>query len=269
MYRTDAHALAAILGTVNGIDQPTLHQRWSQTLGARKGTKEMAQRHAEVVNLLTGTFDQIAALPIEKRERYEPYFHAWWSAVISSDIEWSAQAKGSKVISREHLSLLSGVGDVVEARMEHTPSVPGAFNLDQVSELCNEWLAVLENPGELPDAFRRSLIQAVNHVQWLIDNVALFGAARVAKAANTVTGEVIQAIPHVRPEARKGWAKRLATWTGVLVAFSAFTTASAEAIASTERLITVITDAAVQVVDTLESGAAPIDPRAVEQKSDS
>jgi hypothetical protein len=265
MHRTDAHALAAILGTVNEIEQPTLNQRWSQALGARLGSKEMGQRHAEVVNLLTGTMDQVAALPDEKRQTYEPYFMAWWTAVVSPEAQWGGQTKGSKIISREHLSLLTSVGDVVEARMDRSPSAPGAFNLGQIAEQCAEWLEALQEPGEVADPFRRSLIQALNHVQWLIENVALFGVARVAKAANTVTGEVIQAIPHVRRDARKIWAQRLATWTATLMVFTAFNTASVEAIESTERLVSALTDVAVQVVDALDQASDHDGPPAIGQ----
>ncbi len=269
VHRTDAHALAAILETVNGIDQPTLHQRWSQALGVRKSTQEFAQRHAEVVGLLTGTMDQIAALPHDKRSRYEPYYKAWWTAVVSPEAVWDGQSKGSRIISADHLSLLHGVGDVVEARMEHTPSSPGAFNLNRVSEQCAEWLEALNEPDTLPEAFRRSLIQSVSHVQWLIENAALFGVARVAKAANTVTGEVIQAVPHVKQEARRSWAKRLATWTATLMAFSAFNLASVQAIESTERLVVTLNDAAEQIVDALERGGDGNDgPPKLERKLD-
>lgn len=262
VHRTDAHALAAVLEAVDAVDQPTLSQRWSQVLKARHGSQEFAQRHAEVVGLLTGTMKQVVALPDDKRKRYEPYFMSWWSAVLTPEMTWTTQSKGTKVISPAHLALLHGVGDLVEARMEHTPSSPGAYNLDQIAAHCAEWMEVLQVPGTLPEAFRRSLIQAISHVQWLIENVGLVGVSRVAEAANVVTGTAVQAIPHAAKEERQGWAKRLASWTATLMAFSAFNLATAEAIESTERLVVRLSGVAEQVMDALErsGGATPNPP---------
>lgn len=253
MHRTDAHALAAILRAVNESEKNTLLQRWGEALGVHPAHGMLAKRHAEVVSLLTGTLDQIAALPEQKRQTYEPFTTAWWTAVVSPEVQWRSSFS-SQVLSAEHLSLLNGVGDVVEARMDLTASVPGAFNLDQIADQVGEWLEALGDPTVLADPLRRSLIQGFTHVSWLIDNIGLFGAARVAKAANAVTGEVVQAIPHVRKDERRTWAARLAKWTATLAAYSTFITASVVAIEQTDQLIRVITDVATQVVDALEAG---------------
>ncbi|MFC7494533.1 MULTISPECIES: hypothetical protein [unclassified Nocardioides] len=252
MHRTDAHSLAAILHAVNESSKDTILQRWGDALDVHPGKPELAQRHAEVVGLYTATLEQIAALPDDKRQRYEPFTTAWWTAIVSPDAQWRTKGSGP-VLAAEHLALLNGVGDVIEARMDATSSAPGGFNLEQIGEQCDEWLEALNDTDALPEAFRRSLTQSVGHVRWLIENVELFGTARVARAANVVTGEVIQAIPRVREEERRNWAVRLARWTALLAAYSAFATAGATAIESTEHLVEVTSGVAIRVVEALEA----------------
>ncbi len=187
MYRTDAHALQAILRVINDPESGGTYQaRWEAALGVEYRGLELFRGHAEVVQMLNETIKQIYALPEHKQSNYIESVSQWWLAVVVPDVQWGARAT-SRLIGDEHIAILGSLGDVVESRLDKTTSAPGGLNVAGVQEHCQEWLALLEST-DIPTNLRGMLVQGIEHLLWLIANADRFGYARVARTAEDLTG---------------------------------------------------------------------------------
>ena len=189
MHTTDAHALEAILRIINDKSQGgSLQARWENALGVSGRKAELVARHAEVVDLLQSVIRHIKALPQAKRSKYEPSIMEWWSVVMAPDVQWGAGNTGA-LIGLEHINILGSLGDVLESRLELTSASPGGFNIQAVRDQCEEWKATIAETG-MPANFRNLLVESLDHLIWLVDNSDKFGYARVARAAEAVTGQL-------------------------------------------------------------------------------
>lgn len=251
MYRTDAHALQAILRELNNAETGgSLQARWFKVLGSRGLGAEFVRRHAEVVALLESVIRQIATLPESSRANYEPSTVPWWQAIVAPDVSWGSGAS-SALIGDEHIRSLGALGDVLEFRLEATSAAPVGKFLDELKAQCAEWAASLENAG-LPAGFRNLIAEGINHLTWLIENADRFGYARVAQAAEAVTGQLVMATPQVPEPKRATWTERLTKWTAVLAAYSAFMGGTHMAIETTKVVVRDIESTVATVTDIVD-----------------
>ena len=176
----------------------------------------------------------------------------WWSVVMAPDVQWGAGNTGA-LIGLEHINILGSLGDVLESRLELTSASPGGFNIQAVRDQCEEWKATIAETG-MPANFRNLLVESLDHLIWLVDNSDKFGYARVARAAEAVTGQLAMSATHL-PEKDKGtWKQKLTMWTVTLAAFSAFMVTANDAIEASENLIKQIEPGVSQVMDMLDGG---------------
>jgi hypothetical protein len=183
--------------------------------------------------LFSRTVDEIEALPSAKRARYEPYIGHWWAAVMAPDHQWNASASGqTPVISSEHLALLATAGDVIEATLEGSPAAPGAFSADQLLTQSQAWIDELERDPSLisSNAMRQTLIQQLQHLQWLVQNAEMFGAARVARVGQEVIGALALATPEVPKEKRGRFSGLVKDFIGAVIVFTSLVTVATPAI---------------------------------------
>lgn len=256
MHTTDAHALQAILQRMNDhANGGTIQARWETVLNTSGRGVEFSARHGEVVSLLNETIRHVQSLPDSKRANYEPYLVYWWTAVMCPDVQWGAGHQQG-VITAEHVALLGSLGDVIEARLEHTSAAPGGFRLEAVREQCEGWIEHI-NGASLPTNYETLLIKQLEHLLWLIDHAETFGVSRVASAAEDITGHLVMASLRVPEAERHSWTRRMREWTGMLVTFTALTMAGHTAIEGATTLINDIAPGVEYVLDAVEPDDSP------------
>lgn len=251
MHTTEPHALQAILKVVNDPGAgKSLQQRWQQAIGVSTRSPEFAIRHAEVVGLLTETVRQIKSLPANARADYEPSILPWWNVVVAPDSAWGNGITGN-IVQPEHIRILGALGQVIESRMEATSAAPGGFKIEAIREQCEEWKNTLADIG-LSANLRNLLIERIDHLIWVVEHADLLGYARVARAADELTGQLAMATPRVPDEYRKRWTDRFKAWTGVLIAFTAFNVSATTAIESSTNLAKQIESSVNDVMDIVD-----------------
>ncbi|MFD9439558.1 hypothetical protein ACFWBR_11830 [Streptomyces sp. NPDC060006] len=157
---------------------------------------EFAQRHSEVIALLQMTIRQLNALPERSRQRCQRYVDAWWAAVVQPAINWSDTNRPAQgVIDEDKLDHLESTAELISGNLVGSGAAPRSANLDEMGSQCREWIDLLTSMDEeeINGPVRDELISQIRHLIWLIDNVGLFGGARVSEEASTVIGSLAQA----------------------------------------------------------------------------
>ncbi|MGC5365493.1 hypothetical protein ACPXCE_28115 [Streptomyces sp. DT24] len=227
---TSAHHLhqifEAVLSQNSGISK--LRNGWQDALGEPWGSPEFCRKHAEAVNLLTGTINEISSLPDHQQQRILRYTPAWWSALVIPDHAWHGENTIVRLISQEALDMLASTADLIAGGRTGTAAAPRGQDLEGLRTQCEEWSTLLtEMPSDtLRDNLREGLLAQVNHLIWLIDNAATFGGSRISGQANEFVGALAQAgleIPERHAAWRGRWGKSV---YAMLVALTLFTTGS-------------------------------------------
>ncbi|MEV0010830.1 hypothetical protein [Streptomyces sp. NPDC047973] len=128
------------------------------------------------------------------------------------------------MISEQALDMLAVTADLIAGTLAGSSAAPRGGDLSELREKCEEWLTLLEDipAGSISDATRDQLAVQVTHLIWLIDNVGLFGGARVAQQTEGLVGSLTQAVgglPSVSPLRGKLGAA-VVTLMGVLFVFN-------------------------------------------------
>lgn len=247
MYRTDAHALQAILKVANDPQAgSTMQARWQTALGFKTRGMDFITGHGEVVRMLTETIDQIFALPENKQPNYSGSIMKWWTLVVMPDAAWNAN-NGNAVIGAEHIAILGSLGDVIESRLDQTSAAPGGLNLTTLREQCDEWLVLLDET-ELPTNLREMLKKGIEHLLWLIKNADRFGYARIARTAEDITGQLSVAATQVPDKQKLSWRNRMNQWGAGLLLFNGLVASTHLAIEQTADLIHTIEPGVAQVI---------------------
>lgn len=221
---TSPHQLHTLLSRVRGSES-YYEQGWSQVLGAEWGTVEFAKRHSEVVNLLLSTIEQLDALPERSRDRSLRYAPSWWTAVVQPQINWTDPARPAmNLITQEMLDHLEAAADLVAGSLVGSTAAPRSTELQDIAEQCREWIGLLGDmeEAELAGPIKDRLVAQIEHLVWLIENVEIFGGARVADEASRVMGSLMQATATVNPSPANAsrWQKAWNTFLAVCLAFS-------------------------------------------------
>lgn len=250
-YRTDAHALHALVTLVNS--QPHnqgLHKAWSVVLGADPNSHEFVVRHTEVVGLLRRTIAQIQVLPATSQANYEQWVPMWWRAVVSPDEAWG-NGTSKHIIQPAHLSLLHSLGDVVEGVLDRSGQAPDGKNIDALAAAIETWTNDLAtDPSLLPDnVLRRTIVQQLQHVSWLIENRGTFGNAPVAEAAQSVVGAAALAVQKVPVDKRAKWQSLAVNLIGSIAIFNGAVEQSAQAIENASDIVMGSIEAGKDAVD--------------------
>lgn len=223
---TAPHHLHRLLSEVKDSGEANLADGWSAALGAEWGTLEFAKRHAEVVALAVTTLEQLNALPERARERSLRYANDWWTALIQPRTNWQDRGRGADgVIEQDMLDHLEAAADIIAGNLVGSVAAPRGVDFDAIVEQCNEWLTLLRDmdASEISGPVRDGLISQIDHLVWLIENVALFGGARVSSEASRVVGSLAQAsvtMENARPETAGRWKQGFFSFITVLAALS-------------------------------------------------
>ncbi|MEU5756334.1 hypothetical protein [Streptomyces sp. NPDC047829] len=92
--------------------------------------------------------------------------------------------------------MLAVTADLIAGTLAGSSAAPRGGDLADLREKCEEWLTLLEEipSGSISDGTRDQLSVQVAHLIWLIDNVNLFGGARVAQQTEGLVGSLTQAV---------------------------------------------------------------------------
>lgn len=253
MHRTDAHALHAILTAVAAEPHANgLRNAWVGALQAEGNTSEFSRRHGEVVGLFSRTVQQIHALPEAKRVNYEPWVVDWWNAVVTPTQNWDAGLERA-IIQPAPLSLLHAAGDVIETSLDGTASAPGGTSIEALEAAIAQWVEDLtEDPSLLPHSgLRKTIVEQLEHVLWLIDRRDLFGLAPVAASTQEVVGAMALASPSVPTERQGKWKSGILSIVGALTIFNGMADQGQAAIWNASNIVSGAIEAADHVADEL------------------
>jgi len=201
---TEARALHDLLEAVKGTGV-TINTAWESVLGAKWDSVEFARRHGEVVALLATTVDQIQQLNARQQGRFSTYIPMWWHGVMAPLTQWQAHEAGS-IITQDHLNFLDAAADIISASVDPEPNV--SEKLEALRSDCEGWVDFLVQVPDVPQSLRIDLLLNLKHVIWLIENVDLFGAARVVDGGHRVLGSVFTAAPVVAAPKQSAWLDR-------------------------------------------------------------
>lgn len=240
---TAPHQLHLLLARVRDSGEGCLRDGWVKALGANYGSIGFARRHAEAVALLVETIEQLHALPDRARDRSLRYVPQWWRAVVSPDGSWVDTGYPARnAIDDASFDQLEAAADIVAANLPGSTAAPNGADLSILQEQCLEWIHILEGADgqQLAVGVKNEILGQLRHIIWLIENVELFGSARVSREASRVIGSLTQASASLgdsSPESRSRWKK---AWYGLIAAFIAFTSGATvvqEAISAGEGVL--------------------------------
>ncbi|MEV6883266.1 hypothetical protein [Streptomyces sp. NPDC051135] len=193
---TNAHHLHGILERVRNSEKKRLRDGWAIALETPYGNADFARMHSEVANLLSATCRDVDALGGRQSDRISQYFPAWWTAVVYPNGAWVADMGCHNLISEQALDVLAVTADLIAGTLAGSSAAPRGGDLSDLRDKCEEWLTLLEEipSGSISDGTRDQLSVQVAHLIWLIDNVNLFGGARVAQQTEGLVGSLTQAV---------------------------------------------------------------------------
>ncbi|MFE0353213.1 hypothetical protein ACFW2I_06945 [Streptomyces nigra] len=229
---------------------------WALALGAEWGSMEFAKRHAEVVNLMVATIEQLNALPERARERTLRYINAWWNSIVQPQVNWGDTGRPAHgIIKQDMLDHLEAAADIIAGSLVGSTAAPRGVNFDAIADQCREWLDLLQSmeESEISGPVRDGLISQIEHLIWLVENVDLFGGARVASEASRIIGTLAQAsatMENANPETVSRWKKGWLALIAVCVAFNGGVAVVQESIDSGTAIVKEITG----VVNDLQGG---------------
>jgi hypothetical protein len=220
------HHLHSILARVRASSGANYANGWAQALEAEWGSLEFSRRHSEVVNLLLDTVVQLNALPERSRERSLRYVPFWWTAVVQPQANWTDNGRNANdIITQDMLDHLEAAADIIAGSLVGSTAAPRGTDLQGISDQCREWIDLLRSmdDAEISGPVRDELVSQIEHLIWLIENVHIFGAARVSAEANRVIGSLAQAsatMGNVNPDTVSRWKKAWLAFIAVCVTFN-------------------------------------------------
>ncbi|MER6088590.1 hypothetical protein [Streptomyces bluensis] len=244
---TAAHHLHALLRGVRDSGMDNHAAGWSKVLDAEWGTVPFARRHSEVVTLLQMTIRQLDALPERSRLRCERYVDAWWTAVMQPAINWSDTNRPTTgIIDEDKLDHLESTAELISGNLVGSVAAPRSADLDEMARQCHEWIDLLTSMGdeEISGPLRDGLISQIRHLIWLIENVGLFGGARVAEEASTVIGSLTQTgatLVNVQPDNANRWKTAFLGLVAACMVFNQAVPIFQESITTGEAIVKEIT----------------------------
>ncbi|WP_405631192.1 hypothetical protein [Streptomyces sp. NBC_01174] len=261
---TAAHHLHAILSRIQGSNASSYAAGWGLALGAEWGSLEFSKKHSEIVNLLTETVQQLNALPERPRNRYLRYVPSWWTAVIQPVASWTDTNRPAvQIIKQDALDHLESAADIIAGTLAGSDAAPRSADLVAMKQQCGEWLDLLNEIDELElnGPVRDQLVAQIEHLIWLIDNVEMFGGARVAGEASRVVGSLAQAgatLTTSDPNTASRWQKAWFALIGICLVFNTGAPVVQESITSGGELFKEIA-AVVQSFEADEPSAPPVE----------
>ncbi|MFC8227083.1 hypothetical protein [Streptomyces sp. NPDC057287] len=248
---TAAHHLHTLLQKVRDSGEATLRNGWCKVLDADVNSVDFSKRYSEVAVLLQMTIRQLDALPDRSRARCERYAPDWWMMVVQPNHNWSDNSRSpAALFAQDKLDHLESAADLISGNLVGSGAAPRSADLEEMTRQCNEWIDLLAAMGEdeINGPVRDALVSQIRHLLWLIDNVTLFGGARVAEEASGVIGSLTQAgatLVNVQPNNAGRWKNAMLGLLAACVVFNQAVPIAQESIENGSGLVKEI----VSVVD--------------------
>ncbi|MFC8529480.1 hypothetical protein [Nocardia sp. NPDC057227] len=210
-----ASALYEILNRVVRSRESTIAKSWSAALEAPIGSHEFIQRHCEVVRLFTAVHQRLLGLPEGDRARSRSlqYLPSWYDVVVPREHWQSPEVPPSDLIESPVLGLLESVGDIFDLQDREAGTAVDRTALERLRESLHAWRDLLDETA-LPETLATQIRHQVAHIEWLLENVELFGAEPVVTAASQLLGTGVSTMSR-----RPSLAKRTATAMAGIILF--------------------------------------------------
>jgi len=200
-------------------DDAHIDKAWVAVLGANVGTLDFSLRHSEVVALWRQVYDLLFALPgdDEDRTQYLSYMGHYYTAIVHPD-SWTGA--GSSIANPLIVDQLTGIATTLQYRAIAAPKL-GDPALSRLRDAITDWRAILDE-AEFEEKFATELHAQVDHLEWLLDNVHLFGSGPIVESSKKLVGSGIAAMG-VKPSFAKRIGKALAPALVVIAMFHTVT----------------------------------------------
>jgi len=219
-HNTAEDALHAILSKVYTSGAASVQAGWSQVLGAEPTDVEWGIRHSEVTGLIRTLLVQVQSLPDEEpaRERTLRYSPNWYRAIVWDGHSQSHQEPAAGILSQGDLDHLASTAELLRYQLPGTATARNGDALAGLRGEVDDWITVLSTATDLPDGLRTEILGQMRHIQWLLDNMGMFGTGPVVREAEVAVGKISEALfTRIRDAATKGiWLKKLGTFVVAL-----------------------------------------------------
>ncbi|RZT17944.1 hypothetical protein EV589_2193 [Mycobacterium sp. BK558] len=186
-----AIALRTILRAVMRADMH-IDQAWANIFAAEVGTADFSLRHSEVVGLWRQIYDLLTGLPKhdEDREQYLTYMGHYYEAIVAPQA-WSSNA-GVGLADSKLVDHLTGIASTLKYRAVASPRLDEDV-VTRLRESLVEWREIL-NEADFEERLASEIYAQVDHLEWLLDNIGLFGSRPVTEASKKLVGTGIAAM---------------------------------------------------------------------------
>lgn len=194
--RNPALALHDILNRLWNTGGVSVQDGWHAVLSEPVGTLGFAQRHGEVVGLLNLVAERLRGLPESNRTRIrcEEYVPQWHTAVVYRG-GWNSKttANAQSVISVPALHQLESLGEQFDSLFGYEDTEMSEVAVADLRSSLQEWRDLLDGAG-LPRGMANQIRSEVDHIEWLLANVDLFGSAPVVNRSRQLVGSGVLAM---------------------------------------------------------------------------
>lgn len=194
--RNPALALHDILNRLWNTGGVKVQDGWHAVLSAQVGTLDFAQRHGEVVGLLNLVGERLRGLPDNNRTRIrcEEYVPQWHSAIVFRGL-WNSAANSTaqSVISVPALHQLESLGEQFDSLFGYEDTELSEVAVTDLRSSLQEWRNLLDS-ADLPRGMTNQIRGEIDHIEWLLANVDLFGSAPVVNRSRQLVGSGVMAM---------------------------------------------------------------------------
>ncbi|MCF8784139.1 hypothetical protein [Rhodococcus ruber] len=226
--RNSAYALHSVLNELVQQGAETYDQAWKRTLGAAPGSAEFARRHGEVVNLVVTIGQRGASLPDGDylKETVESFLARWYDAVVQRGA-WNTTSNAvNGAVHPDTLRMLLMVARDFDHTFQDDALRLNDAKINALLEAARNIRELIAD-GELPKDLAHQMLDHVNHLEWLISKVDLFGDHPIVREAQSITGVGIGALDRVARISKKT-ATTFVAAIGIIVAVTGGATEAAE-----------------------------------------
>lgn len=194
--RNPALALHDILARLWNTGGVSVQDGWKAVLSEPVGTLEFAQRHGEVVGLLNLVVERLRGLPESNRTRIrcEGYVPQWHTAVVYRGV-WDNKnsAHAQAIVSVPALHQLESLGEQFDSLFGYEDTELSEVAVTDLRSSLQEWRNLLDS-AELPRGMTNQIRGEIDHIEWLLANVDLFGSAPVVNRSRQLVGSGVLAM---------------------------------------------------------------------------
>ncbi|MFY0408805.1 hypothetical protein [Solicola sp. PLA-1-18] len=252
----EAQILHAHLSRLLSFKEVSMADAWSKILGTKYGETQFVIRHLEVCNMYSTILDDVATMDEADSAMFYEYSHQWWSGIVGNGASWENAVPQCTDLTQPAVHLLRALAGNLAYRLPVGISAKGIEKgLAELRAQTIEWDALLKkDAADLPNGFVVKLEAAFMNIRWLIDNVELYGTARVQKAATDAMGLMTVSSYSGSAQKTQAWGPRINKFLVTVAAISLSTSAIA---ASTEQTVKSISNITTEIVAMQERFETP------------